>query len=609
MTSFLSAVPHALTNGDAWRGRIAYVFLAAIVLLMHLPGLFSLPPLDRDESRYAQATVQMLETGDFIDIRYQDGPRYKKPVGIHWLQAVSVQLFSNVERREIWAFRLPSLLGVILACLFTYWGMSRMFTRQIGFTAALLTSSTIVVAGEATIAKTDGVLFACLTASQLALALMYVGNRFDNRLSLNMRDLDWLWRLSPLALLFWVALAFGTLIKGPVAPVITTLTCATLIVVDRRFGWMKALAPLPGIALYLAIVMPWVIAIWTQTDGRFFTEAFLVDVGPKMVSHQETHGGPIGYYTLLSPILLWPTSLFVLPALMNAWSVRLTPAIKFCLVWAIVTWIFFEVNPTKLPHYVLPTFPAIAALCAVYIFRQKSLVRSAISRTQDMVHLISAIFWLVISVAIAAIVSLLPILFTADTPREVLYGTVAIAGLSIIVYLMQIRAQRQLAAYATILLAVVSFYVILETMLPSLKQLDTSRRLVAAIEQHTGGTKAPVISVGYNEPSYVFLTATDTQLVDAGTAARLLGETPGAVATIEGRQKDKFIAAAEADSLILNQLDTVTGYNYSNGDRVTVTLYTAKPAAAGLDPDTAPDTETETETGAESSSQPADTPY
>ena len=567
---------------------------------MHLPGLFALPPLDRDESRYAQATVQMLETGDFVDIRYQDGPRYKKPVGIHWLQAVSVQVFSNVERREIWAFRLPSILGVILACLFTYWGVSRLFTKEIGFTAALLTSSTIVVAGEATIAKTDGMLFACLTASQFALALMYTANRHDNRLSLNLRDLDWLWRLSPLALLFWIALAFGTLIKGPVAPVVTTLTCATLIIVDRRFGWMKALAPLPGVALYLAIVLPWVIAIWTRTDGAFFTEAFLVDVGPKMVSHQETHGGPIGYYTLLSPLLLWPTSLFVLPALMNAWSVRLTPAIKFCLAWAIVTWIFFELNPTKLPHYVLPTFPAIAAMCAVYIFRQKSLARGAISRTQDMVHLGSAIFWLVLSIAIAAIVSLLPILFTTDTPREVLYGTVAIAGLSIIVYLMQIRAQRQLAAYATVVLAAISFYVILEIMLPSLKQLDTSRRLATAIEQHTGGTKVPVVSVGYNEPSYVFLTATNTELVDAGTAARRLGEIPGAVATIEGRHKDTFIAAAEAGALILNQFDTVTGYNYSNGDRVTIALYTAKPAPQSTEPDTI--------TGGENNSQPASAP-
>ena len=65
---------------------------AASVHFAALPALFALPPLDRDESRFAQATAQMLETGDFINIRYQGEPRDKKPVGIHWLQAVSVSV-------------------------------------------------------------------------------------------------------------------------------------------------------------------------------------------------------------------------------------------------------------------------------------------------------------------------------------------------------------------------------------------------------------------------------------------------------------------------------------------------------------------------------------
>ncbi|MFM9469985.1 ArnT family glycosyltransferase, partial [Streptomyces scabiei] len=79
--------------------------------LSALPGLFFLPPLDRDESRFAQATAQMLETHDFVNIRYQSEPRDKKPIGIHWLQAASVSTLSSVERREIWAYRIPSLLG------------------------------------------------------------------------------------------------------------------------------------------------------------------------------------------------------------------------------------------------------------------------------------------------------------------------------------------------------------------------------------------------------------------------------------------------------------------------------------------------------------------
>ena len=65
----------------------AVIVLVVVALLNILPGFFAIPPTDRDESRFAQATKQMLESGDFIDIRFQETTRYKKPVGIYWLQA------------------------------------------------------------------------------------------------------------------------------------------------------------------------------------------------------------------------------------------------------------------------------------------------------------------------------------------------------------------------------------------------------------------------------------------------------------------------------------------------------------------------------------------
>src|SRR4030081_345173 len=65
----------------------AILLLVFVSLVSFLPGFFNIPPVDRDEARFAQATKQMLENGDYIDIRFQDEVRYKKPVGIYWLQA------------------------------------------------------------------------------------------------------------------------------------------------------------------------------------------------------------------------------------------------------------------------------------------------------------------------------------------------------------------------------------------------------------------------------------------------------------------------------------------------------------------------------------------
>src|SRR5215472_3669793 len=66
-------------------------YLVLFSLLCFLPGFFNIPPVDRDEARFAQATKQMIESGEFVDIRFQDEVRYKKPVGIYWLQAAAVR--------------------------------------------------------------------------------------------------------------------------------------------------------------------------------------------------------------------------------------------------------------------------------------------------------------------------------------------------------------------------------------------------------------------------------------------------------------------------------------------------------------------------------------
>ena len=103
----------------------AAVLLVAVSLLAFLPGFFQIPPVDRDEAYFAQATKQMIETGDYVDIRYQDDVRYRKPVGIYWLQAAVVKtaeaLKLRAARTTIWLYRVPSLLGAIGAVLATYW--------------------------------------------------------------------------------------------------------------------------------------------------------------------------------------------------------------------------------------------------------------------------------------------------------------------------------------------------------------------------------------------------------------------------------------------------------------------------------------------------------
>ena len=94
--------------------------ILVLSLVLFLPGIEKLPPLDRDEARFAQASKQMLETGDYIDIRFQETPRYKKPAGAYWIQAASVQMLSPNDATLIWAYRIPSVIAAIASVFLTY---------------------------------------------------------------------------------------------------------------------------------------------------------------------------------------------------------------------------------------------------------------------------------------------------------------------------------------------------------------------------------------------------------------------------------------------------------------------------------------------------------
>ena len=182
-----AAGPRSLTAivdyAVASHARAAGVLLI-LSLLAFLPGLFQVPPVDRDEARFAQATKQMVETGDYVDIRFQDEVRYKKPVGIYWLQAAAVKAGSALGIAEaptrIALYRLPSLLGALTSVLLTYWTALAFVNRRAALLAAMMMATSILLGVEARLAKTDAVLLASVLAAMGSMARIYLSDRGGN---------------------------------------------------------------------------------------------------------------------------------------------------------------------------------------------------------------------------------------------------------------------------------------------------------------------------------------------------------------------------------------------------------------------------------------------
>src|SRR5690606_30270389 len=109
---------------------------------------------------------------------------------------------------------------------------------------------------------------------------------------------------------------------------------------------------------------PWLVAVQRATDGAFLREALGSDFFAKAAGGEESHGLPPGFYLLLVTVTFWPGSMLAGWALGESWRNRVEPAVRFLLAWLVPSWILFELVPTKLPHYVLPLYPALALLTA-----------------------------------------------------------------------------------------------------------------------------------------------------------------------------------------------------------------------------------------------------
>jgi 4-amino-4-deoxy-L-arabinose transferase-like glycosyltransferase len=552
-----------------WRGPL---FAALVALIAGLPGLFAMPPLDRDESRFAQATSQMLETGDYVVIKFQDQPRFKKPVGIHWLQAVSVKVFSDAEDRRIWAYRLPSLLGAMLAAAACAWGAAALFDPRTGLIAGSILGATFLLSSEAFIAKTDAALCGTTTLAMAALARVYAANLKGEKTG----------KLTKL--LFWLGLSVAALIKGPVGLLVAIFALVGLAIWDRRASWMKDLGWTWGLILFAAICLPWAMMITVATDGAFWGAAVGGDLAPKLAGGQEGHAGPFGYHALLAPLLSFPATLLLPAGLVVGWTKRNEPGVRFAVCWLVPTWLMFEILPTKLVHYELPAYGALAMLMA-------AAVREPLGK---LVRFIGGGLSLLMGALLAAVAVYGQVQFGTggDMAWTVLAAVLALAaGIAGAVLLLRHHSARALVTAGV--LGVGAHIALTAGLIPHLEPLFLSKDVADALDRTRlsprSGAAGPVALTGYSEPSLIFQLGTATELTDGEGAADAVSE--GRPAVVEGREEKPFRDAMTTLGLTPHPVANVEGLNYSDGDKERLTIYRGEPQKPSLEEVVAPEEE------------------
>ena len=553
MRDFLTRLDGAMASLADRGAAVAMPLLAAMALIVFLPGFVSVPPIDRDEALFAQSSKQMAETGDLIDIRQAEGTRYKKPIGIYWLQAASATVFGAENAREIWVYRVPSLISAVAAVLLTYLiALSLTGDRRVAFVAGAVFACTMVIGAEAKIAKTDATLLATILAAQLVLARLYT--RDDETISLGE------------ALLFWIALGASMLIKGPIGLMVVGTTMAAISALRWDLGWMRALRFKIGIPVFLLVVVPWYVAITLVAGQAFWAESLGQDMLGKVAEGQESHGAPPGSYLAAVWLTFWPAAILLPLGLAYSWVQRKRPEVLFCLAWILPTWIIFEVVATKLLHYTMPTYPALAILVALAWIARPEGTRPGLAY-QVFLVLILALGLVLAGLGLAASI------YGGGGVTLAWIAGLAVMAVAIWAVWLAIRSDLRFAALAGIAALAVGFGLSFFSHLARLDYLWPSVPL-AEIQNGTEMCDAPErLVVGYTEPSFLFLSEEWHSRASAEDAAIRAAAADCALIFVNDREKGPLDAALAERGLTPEVLGEVAGFDLGRGRDVVVTAY------------------------------------
>lgn len=556
---------------------------------MYLPGIHAIPPIDRDEARFAQASRQMFEAAallpelqrpDFHDggwavPKVQDRPRLNKPPLIYWLQAASAWLFTAGEplQDHVWMYRLPSVLGAVASVMLTWNLAARMLDPRAAWLAAAMLAVAPVVVFDAHQARADQVLLPCIVAAQAALWNLWSK---PSRLNPLLASLAW-------PAVFWLATAASILAKGPIGPMVSALTILALCLARREWAWLARLRPGLGLVLVSLAIAPWVALVAGHVGWSTYLSIVYDETIGRSLSAKEGHWAPPGYHTLLLAVLFWPGSMLTALAIRRAWSLaRPTRPIQeaqtvrpsmptrlgairdwfrslripfrgrdpelFCLAWIIPAWIVFEFVGTKLPHYTLPMYPAIAILTArCSLVLRPNTAADSFSRA-DRAGL--ALWWglgLAMGIGLTLSLAAMLVLETGTAIRHATLLAAIILSVAVALAIWKWRPRREPEAsprrQIVMLLAWVAISGLFMTFVaPRVLPGSLTPALTAILRD--AGLEGRSLASEYHEDSLIFATRGAVLRLDREHIADWLGQDPARVAIV--RAKDPPFFAVES---------------------------------------------------------------
>jgi 4-amino-4-deoxy-L-arabinose transferase-like glycosyltransferase len=356
----------------------AFLFLGCVVF--HVAGTWNLPLIDRDEPRFAEASREMMERGDYVIPYFNNQFRFDKPPLTYWAQVASYRIVGESD----FAARFPSAIAAALTALSIFaWGL-RIGGKRVAWWAAIVFTLSLQTLVHAKAAVADMWLVLFVTLAHWSGYELLFGDPQEKRLTLNPPSpgtgsalasaqrptsniqSSWWWT-------FYFALAFAFLAKGPIGwtpllTVVSTMFFTANQQAAQRFKFLR------GLVLTFVVVALWGIPALVQTHGEFFRIGIGRHVIGRSFGAMEGHGAnSLGVYLLLLPFYFvtvfasfFPWSLKLPWLARRLWKER-DKIDNYLLAGTVIIFVIFTFVKTKLPHYTLPAFPLLALLLSRHL--------------------------------------------------------------------------------------------------------------------------------------------------------------------------------------------------------------------------------------------------
>jgi 4-amino-4-deoxy-L-arabinose transferase-like glycosyltransferase len=493
------------------------LLIVALAVPTVFAGLGQATLWETDEPLYVEASRQMVETGEVLTPFFNGEPRFQKPILFYWLSAAFYLVFGVSE----WAARLPAALAGVASAIVLYGIGSRLASRAVGLMAAAALLTTFRVAVFSRQAVTDvPVLFFIL------LALYGL-----------IRTLDGLPEDRRYALLAWAGMALGVITKGPVGLLPLAVWIPFLIVARRGDGFGR-LHPAVGIPVFAVVAAPWYAYMVWQHGAAYLEVSLLSEVVDRMSA--TDFGGPrrgLLYYFSVWPADAVPWTPFFLAAvglLVARWSAmdrQVRQLGVFACTWFVVIQLIFAFSVGKQPHYIIPSYPAMALLVAL-MFDQVPKLPGTLPRVALRT---SALVLGVMAVGLAALgfLFLTRVMGNPVGSPAMLFPIAAATG-GVVIPWLHWRGSTYRAFGATVCLTAVAYGALGRFVVPNdLEQLKPIRPLAEVIAaQHAPGDRVGLLrnvsrSSVISGLSFVYYTRQEVRWLHSAAEAAAFFREPG----------------------------------------------------------------------------------